>query len=196
MTGLTLTAGVFVLSFRTARAELGDGPIGFAGELIVGLTLLPLPFGIAVYRAAQRSNQLTVLVGLITVAAAVVVAAAAPGNLTALIFPVVLIVAIGLVWLAEAVLRKLAKPPNPPIAGAPPAACAGHQESIQPMYTERSKVTPNAATAARTLGESVTPKPGASFVTRANIMKPSTSRPCWCTACLTEAHNLAIGSSR
>ncbi len=55
------------------------------------------------------------------------------------------------------------------------AACAGQDDLTQTMYTERSKVTPKAATAARTSGESVTPKPGASLVTRANIMRPSTS---------------------
>ena len=109
MTGLTLAAGVLVLAFRSASAELGDGPIGFAGVLIVGLIVLVFPFGIAVYRAARRNARIAVPAGMITVAASVVIAVARPGYLTGLIFPVVLVVAIGFVWLAEAVLRRLAR---------------------------------------------------------------------------------------
>jgi hypothetical protein len=75
---------------------------------VVGIALLALPISIVVYRAARRTSGLSLPVALVSGLAAVVVALAERGNLMALGLPVVLMPTVGLVWLSETVVRKIA----------------------------------------------------------------------------------------
>ena len=109
MSGLMVTAAVFVLALRSARAELGDGPISFTPVLIYGTVLLALPFALVVYRTARSSRRPTVTVGAISVAYAIFIATTAPGNLMFVGLTLGLACAIGLLWLTGVVLRRSAR---------------------------------------------------------------------------------------
>jgi len=111
VSALTTGAGVCVLAYRCHNAVMDDGTVPFAFVVIVGLVLLVIPFSVAVFRAVARSCRAMVIpVGVLSVVSGVVVATFQPGNLVAIGFPIVLVPALGLLWLAENIIDRLSVP--------------------------------------------------------------------------------------
>ena len=103
-----------MLAYRCDNAVLEDGTVPFAYVLIVGLVLLVVPFSVAAHRAVGRSRHAMVIpVGVLGVVSGVVVATFRPGNLVAVGFPIVLVPALALLWLAERIIVR-----RPPRRGA------------------------------------------------------------------------------
>jgi hypothetical protein len=111
LSALTTGAGVCVLAYRCDNAVLDDGAVPFAYVMIVGLLLLVVPFSVAVFRAVGRSRRAIVIPGgVLSVVSGVVVATFRPGNLVAVGFPIVLVPALALLWLAEHIIGRLSTP--------------------------------------------------------------------------------------
>lgn len=100
-----------MLAYRCDNAVLDDGAVPFAYVMIVGLLLLVVPFSVAVFRAVGRSRRAIVIPGgVLSVVSGVVVATFRPGNLVAVGFPIVLVPALALLWLAEHIIGRLSTP--------------------------------------------------------------------------------------
>lgn len=93
-------ACTWMLAYRSDVAELGDGTVQFWGTLIVGVVLFVVPLSFAAHRVVRHRPSLSTFVVAVCTVVSLVVASAPPGNLTALVVPLLVGTALALFWLA------------------------------------------------------------------------------------------------
>ena len=81
MSGATLLAGITVFAFRSAEAELGDGPISFWSVFILGLVVVVLPISFSAHRLLRSNRSMDAPIAFVSIVSGVVIARFQPGNL-------------------------------------------------------------------------------------------------------------------
>ena len=99
MAGATLLAGITVFAFRSAHAELGDGPISFWGVFIWGLVAVVLPVSFSAYRLLCSNRSMNAPIAVVSIVSGVVVAAFPPGNLFVVGLLIVTFASVGFLYL-------------------------------------------------------------------------------------------------
>lgn len=99
MAGANLLAGVTVFAFRSANAELGDGPISFWAVFISGLVVVVLPVALSAYRLLRSNRSMDAPIAVVSIVAGVVIATFPPGNLFGVGLLIVTVAGVGSLYL-------------------------------------------------------------------------------------------------